>query len=196
MKNLRVALILVVIAFLTNSVVFADDSTIVTLNSWIECNSTGTTSSSYYIEIKHDGYRVELDYFDVPTGYKRVWLNTPDIKLTKSKGFSASFSPGIIASNSGQFWAGGIFNVDVPKLRLNICQKSYVGNMADKHVTFTTMTLNKSLSVMHYYYMQTGYRPDSYIGLDARIGTADIWYGISTNKPGAKAFWFSVPIKF
>lgn len=143
--------------------------------------------------------RLQLDRFDNPPDYHRLWLNAGEFELVHGKDFTASFQPSVIIDDRGRSWWGGFVSLAAPKVKLWLVQKSYIpglGNPTGKHITFAGWQPTKHLGVMYYRYAERGYSPDSYIG--PIIGSSRLygWAGISTNRRGAWAVNLQGTIKF
>lgn len=141
-----------------------------------------------YSIISRDKLRVQYDYFfDNPSvnGYQRLWVNYGSFDIVESEDCKINFRPGIIATNFDKFYYGGLIDIDVLKWKFHLHQKSYAGNLIDKHITFTTLGITKNLFLQHYYYMEKGLTPDSYIGPGVNLGSFSGWVGSSTIRPRA-----------
>jgi len=192
-KSFIVSFILLVLLI---GVVCADDNSEQTkkinavIGVWSEQGTKRYDYTMKYVIVTDGNMQVQYNLFDNPDNFQRAWLNY-QLKLSKN----VTFSPGVIFSSGENFYYGGNVNIDLGKL--NIAGMLYAGNKADKFMVFVNYQLTKAIFIQYYTYMQTGYTPDSYIGPKFKIGeNGDVWFGTSTNRPGAWAIDASLNCKF
>jgi hypothetical protein len=185
-NNLLVVALLILV---TATTTWADDQSTnvtVTVGTFTESGTRRFDYTATYAvletEIDYTPIRLQFDHFSNPTGLAQVWLNAGRLELCDDPNFQLSVSPSIIVRNDGHIFYGGFLKADFPGLGLSIMQKSYAGNLSDKHITIVTLG-----PLMYYRLAQQNYKPDSYLGPQVTLGNLFLWAGFSTNRPGATA---------
>lgn len=183
--------------------VWADPASAVTSGIFAEGQTKRFDYTQLYLTIslrvRKLPVRIELDRFDNPRGFNRLWLNVGEFSLFKNRDFTATFQPSVIFDNRNRSWWGGFLALRAPRLKVWLTQKSYLptlGNRVGKHITFAGWQPNRTVGVMYYRYTEKGYSPDSYVGPIITIGPAYVWLGSSLIRPRAWAINSELTIRF
>lgn len=187
------------------------DQAKINVGTWDESNRGRTRANdltfSYY-QFTYQWFVFRTDLFN--SNRKRYWLNVGSIPIIKSPGFKFTYLPGIQINNtspngvsSDQFFWGGHFIFNFPKLGLNILQKSYAGSQIDFNQTFSDLKICRNLDLSDYNFMNSNSVPDNYIGPKLKLDLGEdvnihVWYGWSLvpQKPDAKLLNIGGMFKF
>jgi hypothetical protein len=160
--------------------------TLINLGIWNEQNTKRSDFTMYTASIRYDKFHFRYDFFD-RNNFKRVYFNVGYFTVVRGKDIKVIVDPGIAFNNKNNKYIGADVTVDVPKLGLNVVQRSYAGQLSDLHYTWVNLKVQKYATIQWYRLTRDGYTPDSYLGPKFLIKPFSVFYGFSTTRGKARA---------
>lgn len=158
-----------------------------------------------FIEIENEGFKIEYDRFNNREGYQRIFMNPHTFTLVESKDFICKIAPGVIVGTnlhgSNDWLLGADASFSFPDARIQILQRSYLGNHYDEHHVFSAFQPLKEedqLLLVHFLNMTDQFPSTSYLGPAANVLDGDLffWVGVSPTHSATWATILQATIKF